>query len=129
MGIEINPQQRDAESEAADFAVIAAATDQIAHSAKSAEMVFRANARRAAEEIVSLALGAANERVRLDASKYVVERVMGKVPDTKDIDNKDGGAPWDSVYGTVVREPSAEERANNIRAITSKPAAAPQSRN
>src|ERR1700741_1961091 len=107
MGIEINPQERDAESEAADFAVIAAATDQIAHSAKSAEMIFRANARRAAEGIGSLVLGASNEPVRLGRSKYVVERVMGKVPDTKDLDNKDGGAPWDNVYGTVVREPSA----------------------
>jgi hypothetical protein len=131
MAIEIN---HDAASQAteADFAVIAAATEQIQHSGRAAELVFRANARRAAEEIVNLAHSAANERVRLDAAKYIVERVMGKISEAKDLDAKDD-APWTGVYGAVVvREPSAEERASNTRAITAgrptpQTKAAPQS--
>lgn len=122
MAIEINTTPIDAEAEAADFAAIAAATEQVMHSARAAEGVFRANARRAAEEIVSLAINAGNERVRLDAAKYIVERVMGKTPDHKDLNPGAGGegAPWDDIYGTaVVHEPAA-----NMRAITT---AAPQS--
>lgn len=133
MAIEIN-KDTDYHASDDDFAVIAAATEQIAQSGRNAEAIFKANAALAAKEIVSLALGAMNETVRLNAAKYVVERVMGKVPDTKDL-NKDGDEPWAGIYGTiVVHEPSAEERTANAnqRAITGRPTphtnAGPQSR-
>jgi len=111
MAIEIN-RDVDSQATAADFAAIAAATEQIATSGRNAEAIFRANAAAAATEIVNLALSSPNDSVRFNAAKYVVERVMGKVPDTKDFDKDGTGAPWEGVYSAiVVHEPSAIERA------------------
>lgn len=71
--------------------------------------IFRQNGALAAAEICNLALGAANERVRLDASKYVVDRVLGRVSESKALEAE--GAPWEGVFGAIVREPTAAERA------------------
>lgn len=43
--------------------------------------LFRENAANAALGIIHIAVHGTNERTRLDASKYVVERVLGKVGD------------------------------------------------
>lgn len=43
--------------------------------------IFRENAAFAAQSIVALSRRSDSERVRLDASKYVVERVLGRIDD------------------------------------------------
>ena len=90
-----------------EFAAIATAAIPI-NPAKTAEQIFKQNAAMAAEQIVALALGAANERVRLDASKTIIDRVLGRVGDVKP--NNDEDAPWAGVYSAIIREPSASER-------------------
>lgn len=109
MAIERN---NDWDQEAADAEFATLATAATASSARSAEQIFRAAAASAAQEIVNLSINAVNERIKLDASKYVIDRVMGRVAErgfTNDDDNK---APWDDIYGTtVVSEPSATQRA------------------
>lgn len=93
-----------------ELAAMASTADQYQNSAQAADVIFKRNARLAAEQIVALATNATNETVKLNAAKYIVERVMGRVPDNKTIDG-DTGAPWDGVYNSiVVREPSAIER-------------------
>lgn len=47
----------------------------------SVRKIFRLNAPAAAAAVVHIALHGSNERLRLDASKYVVERVIGRVGD------------------------------------------------
>lgn len=47
--------------------------------------LFRENAPAAAMSIVHTALHGANERTRLDASKYVVERLLGKVGESNPV--------------------------------------------
>lgn len=49
-----------------------------------ARRIFKEHLPIAAQRIVHIALNSPNEKVALDASKYVVERVMGKLgaPDT-----------------------------------------------
>jgi hypothetical protein len=76
--------------------------------AAAAQDVFEQNAEDAAREIVLLAKGAMNDRVRLDAAKYIVDRTLGRVGDGKAVDET--GAPWDNIFGSIVREPTAEER-------------------
>lgn len=49
---------------------------------KAATALFKENAANAAQSIIHTALYSDNERVRLDASKYVVERVLGRAGDT-----------------------------------------------
>jgi len=90
-----------------EFAAIATAAIPV-NPAKTAEQIFKLNAALAAEQIVSLALGASNERVRLDASKTIIDRVLGRVGDVKP--NNDEDAPWAGVYSAIIREPSASER-------------------
>lgn len=78
-------------------------------SEQRAQYVFQLNAELAATSIANLAVNATNERTRLDAAKYVVERVLGRVPDTKNMSAE--GDPWDGIYSAVVKEPSAAARA------------------
>lgn len=128
MGIEIN-DDTDYHATEDDFTAIAAATEQIASSAINAQAIFQANARRAADELVNLALSANNETVRFNAAKYVVERVLGRVPD-KAIDPKDSAAPWANVYeAIVVSEPSAAQRALGASHTVSQAAPQGQARN
>jgi hypothetical protein len=44
--------------------------------------IFRENAAGAASRIVRIAVASENERVALDASKYIADRVLGRVGDT-----------------------------------------------
>jgi len=109
MAIERNPDW-DQETADAEFATLATAAT--ASSARSAEQIFRASASAAAQAIVDLSLSAVNERTRLDASKYIIDRVMGRVAERGFTDGDENKAPWDDIYGTtVVREPSATQRA------------------
>lgn len=46
-----------------------------------ARKIFRENVSHAAYAICEIAMHSENERIRLDASKYVVERVLGRTTD------------------------------------------------
>jgi hypothetical protein len=67
--------------------------------------VFQENAVRAAQEIVNLSQWATSERVRLDAAKYVTERVIGPVG--KEAEGEEA-APWEDLYKDV-KIPDAEK--------------------
>lgn len=69
--------------------------------------IFRRNAVAIAGQIVDIALNAENDKVRLDAGKYVVDRVLGRIGEAT---NPGAERPmWENVYGTVLREPSKHE--------------------
>jgi hypothetical protein len=88
--------------------------DIVAHAVAEQEAmdVFRRNLPLAAEVIVSLAQDADKESVRLSAAKYVVERVMGAVGQAKQSPAED--SMWEKFFGSVTREPTAEERQAGI---------------
>lgn len=71
-----------------------------------AEKVFRENLPVAAAVICGLAVNAEKETTRLNAAKYVVERVLGRVDVARQPveDN-----PYDFIEG-LLREPTAAER-------------------
>lgn len=118
MPIERNPDW-DAETTDAEFETLASAA--IATSTRSAEDIFKAAAPSAAQEIVNLSLNAVNERVKLDASKYVIDRVMGRVTDRGVMGDGDGTAPWADIYATtVIREPAASARAQGAPVVRSR---------
>lgn len=75
---------------------------------ETAQRLFDESSPLAAQEIIRLATNRmANERVRLDAAKYVVERALGKLGnDTKPA----AGNPWDDVIGVMAKD--AENHAN-----------------
>jgi hypothetical protein len=83
--------------------------------AKEAQLVFLRNASLAAQEIVDIALGGQSERLRLDASKYVVDRVLGRIEVKLPAKDPDGKEPWAELYAAVISEPSAEERSQGKR--------------
>lgn len=68
-----------------DEALKGLVTEREVHPEESEEMLtrrlFRENSANAALGIIHIAVHGTNERTRLDASKYVVERVLGKVGD------------------------------------------------
>jgi hypothetical protein len=111
MAIERNPDWTSEDTDA-QFETLAAATAlSLASPTRTAEQIFKDSAPDAAQQIVNLSLNAENERVRLDASKYVVDRVMGRVAERGLTGSDENAAPWDGVYGTtVIREPAAAER-------------------
>lgn len=80
---------------------------------KTAARIFREGAPAAAREIVRLASNAANERVRLDAAKYVTDRVLGRAGELKASD--EDATPWAGILGAVMREPTAAERTGGAR--------------
>lgn len=55
---------------------------------------------RAAMSIAHLSAHSNNERIRLDAAKYIVERNMGKLGEYGNTE----GDPWSEFLGDVVRE-------------------------
>jgi len=67
--------------------------------------LFEENAPQAAMSIVHAALHSMNERVRFDASKYVVERLLGRVGDSNPIgaDN-----PLDKFFANVEKMANSE---------------------
>lgn len=68
---------------------------------QTANRIFKENLPNAARSIATLAMKGATERVRLDASKYIVERIMGKLGDAG-TDPEDG--PLTDLFGSVIRE-------------------------
>src|SRR5687767_122720 len=78
--------------------------------AEEAQRVFLKNAKRAAEQIVEIATKRSTDKVRLDASRYIVDRALGRVvgPDPNGAGKDD---PWKDLMGSITREPSAAERA------------------
>src|SRR6476469_9528679 len=81
--------------------------------ALAAEHEFRKNALAAAKEIAKIALYSESDKTRLDAAKYITDRVLGKIREREQTPS--GVEPWDGIFGTVVREPTAEERAHSTK--------------
>lgn len=79
---------------------------------KLAMQIFRDNLPLAAEVIAGLMVDGEKESTRLNAAKYITERVMGRIPDTV---SSGQGDVWDDLFGSVAREPTAEERANGTK--------------
>lgn len=98
-------------SDAEIEALVAVSLDPkiMARRKRAVEQLFEDNAVHAAAEIVSLATSSPNEKIRLDAAKYVVERVLGKIEASK---VEAGTNPWEEVLGTVYKEPSKYELGN-----------------
>lgn len=78
---------------------------------KLAMAIFRDNVALAAEIIGELAVNGEKESTRLNASKYIVERVLGKSPETSAAQQDS----FTSLFDSCVREPTAEERAAGTR--------------
>lgn len=76
--------------------------------AQAAEDIIARSAIDAAHSLVSLAINASNERTRLAASQYIIDRTCGKVGEAKDNSKIN---PLDELVMGVIREPSAAERA------------------
>jgi hypothetical protein len=96
-----------------ELAALAAAPEPSTMTVRQAEAIameiFRDNLPLAAQVIAEIATNSESERNRLQASKYIVERVMGRTPDAK----PESGAndPWSNLFSSVLREPTATERA------------------
>lgn len=74
-----------------------------------AERLISESAPQAAMAIIGIATSpTANDRVRLAAATYIVDRTCGRIGDANR--TPDGGAPWDGVFAAVTRE--VEEAAN-----------------
>lgn len=67
----------------------------------TANRIFKENLPNAARSIATLAMRGGTERVRLDASKYIVERIMGRIGDAQE--NPEDG-PLADLFTAVVRE-------------------------
>jgi len=81
--------------------------------AKAAEHVFRQKAKAAAEEIAKIALYSDSDKTRLDAAKYITDRVLGKIKEREQTSTDK--EPWEGIFGAVTREPTAEERSKGMR--------------
>lgn len=77
-----------------------------------AQQIFRDHLGLAAQVICEIAVGSDNERNRLNASKYIVERVMGRIPDSAPEKEQD---MWENLFGSITREPTAQERESGAR--------------
>lgn len=80
---------------------------------QTATQIFRDNAPLAAQVIVDIMVHSESERNRFQAAKYITERVLGRVGDNKPDAGPDN--PWDNLFGSVIREPNADERASGAR--------------
>jgi hypothetical protein len=63
----------------------------------AAKELLRENLVPAVQEVVNLAAYAKNERIRFEASKYVLERNLGKLADKLPI-----GDMWDTLFAEIV---------------------------
>jgi hypothetical protein len=88
------PSAADVESLALERSVRPNETDE-----DLAERLIREAAPKAAMKIVHIATSpATQDRVALDASKYILERACGKVGDSR----SNASNPWDEVFATAV---------------------------
>lgn len=90
------------------------ASPSIQDNEKIAMAIFRDNVALAAEVIGELAMNGEKESTRLNASKYIVERVLGPLSTVAPSGGGQGDV-WTDLFGSVAREPTAEERANGTR--------------
>jgi len=67
------------------------------------ERIFKENAIVAAKSIVHLAVACTNERLRLDAAKYVVDRNLGRIGDTDPLQKQEND-PFAKFLASAVRE-------------------------
>jgi hypothetical protein len=81
---------------------------QKAVAAMEAESILLGRAKDIADELLRLATEAKSEKVRLEASKYILDRIAGRIPITAP-DSFNDKQPWEEVLGTVFREPSKYE--------------------
>lgn len=88
------------------------ASPSVKDNEKLAMQIFRDNLPLAAEVIGDLMVNGEKESTRLNAAKYITERVLGRIPDTA---GQGGGDVWDDLFGSVAREPTAEERAKGTK--------------
>lgn len=84
----------------ADFEGLAMEQAVYPHEApeETAQRLFNENAATAAQSIVRLAATSVNERVRLSAAVYVIERVLGKTPTTP----TNAKAPWEKLIAATL---------------------------
>jgi len=68
---------------------------------QTANRIFKENLPAAARSIVTLAVNGGSERIKLDASKYVVERIMGRIGEAPD-QPEDG--PLADLFNVVLKE-------------------------
>lgn len=85
------------------------ASPSVQDNEKLCMQIFRDNAPLAAEIIGELAVNGDKESTRLNASKYIVDRVLGRIQESQAGSGKD--EPWSDLFNAVAREPTAEERA------------------
>jgi hypothetical protein len=63
------------------------------------------------KNIYGIAMDSPNDRTRLQASQYLVDRVLGRIPLTGFGDGGKTGAPWEEVYeATIVHEPQMRNK-------------------
>jgi hypothetical protein len=108
----------DDRSWVSDDELEALALERSVHSAETnmqlANRIFDEFSPHAAKAIISLARSAGSERIRLDAAKYVVDRVCGRIGEAKVSDAKDD--PVANLYADITREATEAEIAAIERA-------------
>lgn len=77
-----------------------------------AQAIFKDHVDLAAQTICDMAVGSESEKMRFAASKFVVERVMGRSPEAN---QSEQASPWEQLLGSVAREPSYEERQQGVK--------------
>jgi hypothetical protein len=73
----------------------------------AAERIFREHATVAAKAICHMAVHCSNDRLRLDAAKYVVDRNLGRIGDTDPL-RAAGNDPFMQFLKAVTQEATAE---------------------
>lgn len=84
--------------------------------AKQGKRLFEENAPAAAKTIIMIAKHGANERTRLQAATYVIERVLGRVQDNPPEPEQ---SPYDALVGACVRFVNGDETALDGPGVTS----------
>jgi len=92
-----------------DFAALAMSADPPGKYEAVTANLLRKHASKAAQAVVDIALNSENDRVRLDAAKYIIDRTLGRVGEERQRD-EDGRAPWEKVFDSVLVEPPHDER-------------------
>jgi len=105
------PQTWNAD-DALDFLVMERAVNPSESVEEMSRRLFHENLPTAVASIVHVAIHSPNEKTRLEASKYVVERVLGKIG-TETLD--EGKSPWEELLANVVTNgvDAAESHANS----------------
>lgn len=76
---------------------------------KVAEAMLRRQATKAVKVVVDIAMNSDNDKLRLDAAKYVLDRVLGR-PDAKSALEPTEKAGWQEIIESTLVEPSHADR-------------------